>query len=317
MKNTILLIGALVLVVIVAVTLMQGQKQTTLAVDGKPCIGCSVDGKTTPRMADGHPNLNGYWSTPRRTTDDPGQFLNREADGSFLFEFGENFDESSEVCLDDSCQVDNQPPYKAEYMPRVKEIAATMYLGTSALDPIMGCRPEGVPRAGLGAVQLVQTPELIAVLYEAAPSSVYRVIYMDGRPVPEDMETSYFGFSSGHWEGETLVVDTVNINDDTWVAGSNHGRAKYTSIHSEKMKVQERWTRVGNTLSVDTTVEDPEMFTKPWVIPTRKVQMSNPGEYLRETICNYENATQEHIQAPTEQDKGQLFLGSKTNAIGK
>ena len=184
------------------------------------------------------------------------------------------------MCTDDSCQEANQPPYKTEYMDKVKKIGATEYLGTSALDPEMLCRPYGIPRTGIGGMQIVQTPQLIALLYEGAPSSVYRIIYMDGRPHPKDFETSYMGDSIGHWEGDTLVVDVAGLNDDTWLGGSNHGRAKYTSIHSEKEHVIERWTRDGDVLTYQATVEDPVMFTKPWVLPARKVKMSNPGDYI-------------------------------------
>jgi hypothetical protein len=269
--------------------------------------------QTTPRTPDGRINFNGFWNTPDRPNS--GRQLDRAPDGSFLFEFSENFDEVTEVCLDDSCQVANQPPYKPEFMPKVKEIAATMYLGTSPLDPNMLCRPGGVPRTGVGSMHVVQTPEVMALLYEGAPSSIYRLIYLDGRAVPDDLETSYMGFSTGRWEGDTLVVKVVGLNEDTWVGGSSHGRAKYTSIHSDKMEVTERWSRNGNTLTVETTVVDPVMFTKPWVLSPRRVQMSSPGDYIRESICTPDNATQANIVTPSEKDKGQLYLGSKANAL--
>jgi hypothetical protein len=310
---TVLLLGASLMAVILVTSMTAAAQAQKPAVDAKPpCIGCSADGKTTPRMPDGHPNLNGYWNTPR--SGPGGQFAQRSADGSILYEFGIDFDETIAVCTDDSCQETNQPPYKSEYMDKVKQIAATEYLGTSSLDPEMLCRPYGIPRTGIGGMQIVQTPQLIALLFEGAPSSVYRIIYTDGRPHPKDLETSYNGDSIGHWEGDTLVVDVVGLNDDTWLGGSNHGRAKYTSIHSEKEHVTERWSRDGDVLSYQATVEDPVMFTKPWVLPTRKVKMSNPGDYIEETICS-PSYTGNHMVAPTETDKGQLLNGSQENAI--
>ena len=207
-------------------------------------------------------------------------------------------------------------PYNKEWMPKVKAVADTMYLGTSSLDPEMRCKPNGIPRTGVGAMQIVQTPQLIAVLIESAPSSVYRVIYMDGRPVPADMDESYMGFSVGHWEGDTLVIDTTNFNDDTWLGGQGHGRQKYTSIHSNKMTTTERWTREGNTLTAEMTVEDPVAFTKPWLLPARKVQMSSAGDYIHEATCSEVNSSGTHMVKPTEKDKGQLYNGSKTNAPG-
>jgi len=306
------LLAVLCLVFMTACAQTEGESASAADAKG-PCIGCSVDGKTTPMTADGHPNLSGFWNTPPRA--DNQRQLERSADGSLLFEFSADFDEVTEACIDDSCQVKNQPPYKPEFMPKVKEIADTMYLGTTPLDPIMNCRPQGVPRTGIGGMQAVHTPELIALLYEGAPSSIYRVIYLDGRPVPEDLETSYMGYSTGKWEGNTLVVKTIGLNEDTWLGGSAHGTAKYTSIHSDKLEVTERWTREGNTLTVETTVVDPVMFTEPWVLNPRKVQMSNPGDYIRESICTPDNSTRDNIVDPKGADKGQLFHGASSNAV--
>src|SRR5437867_1480379 len=308
---------ALSLLAMILFASCSSQPKQAAASDGKtPCIGCSVDGKTTPRTVDGHPDLNGYWNTPRGA--EGGQFANRSTDGSILYEFSVDFDEVTTACIDDSCQVPNQPPYKPEYMEKVREIAKTSYTGTSVLDPGMACRPAGLPRAGIGATQIVQTPQLTAILYEGAPSSIFRIIYTDGRPHPADFESSYMGHSIGHWEGDTLVVDTVGFNDDSWLGGWAHGRAKYTSIHSEQEHVVERFSRDGNTLTYEVTVEDPVMFTRPWVLPARKVRMSNPGDYLLETICtpSINVITGEtHMIKPTEEDPGQLFLGAKSNAI--
>lgn len=88
------------------------------------------------------------------------------------------------------CQVKNQPPYNKEYTEKAKAVAETMYLGTSSLDPAMSCKPNGIPRTGVGSMQVVQTPQVVAILYESAPSSIYRIIYMDGRPVPDDIDNS-------------------------------------------------------------------------------------------------------------------------------
>ena len=73
---------------------------------------------------------------------------------------------------------------------------------------------------------------------------MYRIIYMDGREHPKDLDTSYMGNSIGHWEGDTLVIDTIGLNDETWL-----GRNKYQEIHSDKEHVVERWTRTSDVLS--------------------------------------------------------------------
>jgi hypothetical protein len=282
--------------------------RTEAASDKVACLGCSVDGKTTPRLADGHPDLSGYWSgTPRApgaAARKSGEVFERGSDGSILFDFSTEYNAANgvgRICQSDDCQAPNQPPYTPEYMAKVKKIAATEFGGTTPLDPIQDCRPEGVPRAGVNGVQIVQTPQVTAILYEAAPYSTFRLIYTDGRPHPKDLETSFWGHSVGHWEGDTLVVDVVGFNDETWVGGGGAvGRTMYTSIHSDQMHVVERWTRAGDVLTYEATVNDPVAFTKPWVIRPRRVQHAGTGEELVETICtpNFK----QHFVAPNPND---------------
>jgi hypothetical protein len=234
--------------------------------------------------------------------------VQRASDGSLLFELGTESEGGLRICppLDQSCQVPNQPPYNEKYMAKVQKIAASEFGGATPLDPIQDCRPAGLPRAGLPQ-QIVQTPEVIVLLYNAAPYSTYRVIYMDGRPHPDmkDYETTYFGDSIGRWEGDTLVVDTVGFNDDTWLGGDTvRGTAQFTSIHSEKEHVIERLKRDGEVLSYDVTVEDPDALTKPWVLATQRVRHSGPGmeipseDALVEMICQ----PSEHFVKPDPED---------------
>jgi hypothetical protein len=132
---------------------------------------------------------------------------------------------------------------------------------------------------------VVSSPEATAILYEASPGPYYRVVYTDGRPHPTDIDTSYMGHSIGHWEGDTLIVDTVALDDTTWLGGPGD------SLHSDKEHVVERWTRKGNAVGIETTVEDPVMFAKPWVLNPRKVTLvtGNPsdyGNYILPAMCN-------------------------------
>ena len=164
-----------------------------------PCLGCSVDGTTTPRTADGHPDLNGFWNGAAPNPNAPargnaargnaggGRVMNRYPDGSIIFDFSTEYNEENgigRICQDDSCQDKNQPPYNAEWAEKVKKIAATQFGGTTPLDPVHDCRPLGVPRAGINGTHIVQTPQVITILYEAAPSATFRLIYTDGRQHP-------------------------------------------------------------------------------------------------------------------------------------
>jgi len=288
---------------------------TTGAAAKPPCLGCSVDGKTTPLAADGHPDLNGFWNGAAPNPNAPargnagggagaGRVMNRYPDGSIIFDFSTEYNEENgigRICQEDSCQDKNQPPYNAEWMEKVKKIAATQFGGTTPLDPVHDCRPSGVPRAGLNGIHIVQNPQAIAILYEAAPYSTFRLIYTDGRPHPKELETSFWGDSLGHWAGGTLVVDVVGLSDETWLGGGGAvGRARYTSIHSDKAHVVERWTRTGDVMEYEAPVEDPVALSKPWVITPRRVKHAGADEVLVESICTAN--FKEHFVAPHPDD---------------
>ncbi len=172
-------------------------------------------------------------------------------------------------------------------MEKVKEIAATMYGGNTTLDPYYDCKPLGPVRAGLRIFQVVHSPDVMAIPHEAAPGPAFRLIYTDGRahPGPDVLDTSYMGHSIGHWEGDTLVVDTIGLNDETWLGGAQTGDQKYTSIHSDQLHVIERWTRTGNKITLEATVEDPVMFTRPWVMETRTASLAPAHDFMQAQMC--------------------------------
>ena len=155
----------------------------------------------------------------------------------------------------------------------------------------------------MNGILVVQTPQLIAVLCEAAPCSTYRLIFTDGRPHPDPdgLEPSFWGHSIGRWEGNTLVVDTVGLTEESWVGGGGAtGRNMYTSIHSDKLHVIERWTRDGDVLTNDVVVEDPVAFSKPWVIGPRRVRHASPDDVICESICK--PTPKEHFVPPDPSD---------------
>ncbi len=148
-------------------------------------------------------------------------------------------------------------------------------------DPDARCLPPGVPRTttmGLFPMQIVQTPKQIIMLFEVY--HVFRVIPID-QPHPDDAEPTYMGNSVGHWDGDTLVVDVTNFNDETWLAGTG-------TFHSDQLHVVEKFTRVDyNTIQYEATLTDPKVLTKPWVI--RTTIMLRPGTRLREYECEQNN----------------------------
>jgi hypothetical protein len=267
--------------------------------------------KPTPRMADGHPNLTGFWPGGAQGTDDPGagnaaanpnappptvHETTRTKDGDIFFSYaganGTNAPQRNAKIT---------PPYKPEYRAQVQKVVDAQYGIINIYDPNLDCRPAGVPRAGFGGF-VVSSPEATAILYEATPGPYYRIVYTDGRQHPTDWDTSYMGHSIGHWEGDTLVVDTVALDDTTWLEGPG------ASLHSDKEHVVERWTRKGNQVTVDVTVDDPVMFSKPWVLPEKKVVMmtGDPdtfGNTIMPAMCNTNDKAHLRVFANTGDPK--------------
>lgn len=260
----------------------------------------------TPRASDGHPDLSGYWYN------DLGNLGTRDADGNVKFDLGgaRNRTKTPRKYPEPS-----EPAYKPEYAVKVKSIVDGQYGPTTTEDPNFDCTPSGVPRASTGPLQIVQTPKLVVILYESNfVGQSYRVIYADGRQHPNDLDTSYLGHSVSHWEGDTLVVDVAGLSDDTWLGGgqghtepgleAGEGNHQITErlalIHSDQEHVVERYTRRGNMLFYEATVEDPVMFTKPWVVTPRHLILGTPEQELFETFCV--SLDKQHIVKPTGQD---------------
>jgi len=270
------------------------------ASNAKPkCIGCSLDGKTTPRTADGHTDLSGLWNNGL-----VGGSFAKSADGSGFFDFGGGPRDPDAARLNlGPPQNPNQPSYKPEYAARVKAIVDAQYGATTAEDPQMDCKPLGVPRVtlllGFG-MQIVQSPDVIVMMYETNTGDNTRLIYMDGRAHPTNFDTSYMGHSIGHWEGDVLVVDTVGLSDETWL-GAGQIAPKFAVLHSDKEHVIERYTRTGDILKYEATVEDPVMFEKPWVVTPRNFRHAGANDYFLQTFC--QPLDKEHLIKPTPEDQ--------------
>jgi hypothetical protein len=136
--------------------------------------------------------------------------------------------------------------------------AAAEKTGKPLFDPSANCLPGGVPRiiSSPYPIDIVQTPELTVISTETLHE--FRLIHMDGKPKPADFAPSYFGYSVGHWDGDTLVVETTGLNGYTQV--DEEGRPK-----SSDMRVVERYQkRTPNILDVTFTLHDPRTYSRPW-----------------------------------------------------
>ena len=219
---------------------------TVLALATLPALG---QGRAyrAPRTSDGKPNLNGIWQSVTEAYWDIEP--HSPAPGN-VFELGAGYVVPGGVGIVDGGQL----PYRPEALAKKK----ANYENRLKLDPENKCYLPGIPRAMYMPYpfQIVQTPTYIMLIYTYARA--VRTVYMtDHTEAPAD---SWMGWSNGHWEGETLVIDTTGFNDLSWFDRAGN-------FHSDALHVVERITASDpDHLQYDATIEDPNVFTRPWKI---------------------------------------------------
>jgi hypothetical protein len=172
------------------------------------------------------------------------------------------------------------PKLTPQYLAKWNVIAASRIGGSYEYDNIANCLPPGMP-AMMGmayGMEVMQNERKITFFSEH--QDALRRIYLDGRTPSERVldDPTYAGYSTGHWEGDTLVVETVALTDKSFIDGS--------SPHSAKMTVQERIRLVEpDVLEDQITVNDPEALTEPWRIVRRYRRAAQPDDELREFAC--------------------------------
>jgi hypothetical protein len=159
-------------------------------------------------------------------------------------------------------------------------------------DPTGQCLPVGPSRAFTAPMpfQIVQSPKLIAFLFEY--QTIYRMVYMDGRPHPQDIldYPEFMGHSTGRWEGDTLVIDTVGINERSWLDTAGHE-------HSEVLHLTERMQKIDdNHIQWTVTYDDPVFFTEPWSI-TRTFTRGKETDRIMAYSCEENNKDVEHLRS--------------------
>jgi hypothetical protein len=153
-------------------------------------------------------------------------------------------------------------------------------------DPEANCLPTGVPRHALYPWKIVEAPRYIYFLLEGNIHT-FRQVFMDGSAHPKDPNPTRYGHSMGHWEKDTLVIDTVGFNDRFWFDFVGHP-------HTERLHTTEHYTRpdVGSLVE-EVTIENPGAHTKPFTI-TGKHRLL-PGDELMEYICQENQKDTPHI----------------------
>ena len=224
--------------------------------DGKPNLTAPA-----PKTADGKPDLSGLW------------------------QLGVPIGVAANI-TDGLAASDVQPWAAAITRKRLEEFGKD--------DPeITGCLPGG-PRhiTHSGLAKIIQTPGLLAILYE---DLAYRQIFLDGRSLPKDPNPSWMGYSVGHWEGDTLVVESAGFNDRTWLDFAGHP-------HSEALRTIERYRRrdLGH-LDLQVTLQDPAVYAKPWTVSAGGTLAADTE--LVEYVCGENEKDRAHLVGRTQAEK--------------
>ena len=226
----------------------------------------------TPRLPTGKPDFSGLWhaTAPGRCGAAAGQFIECgvEIGGSPL---GGNLGRNL--------------PEGLPYLPHAAKLAKERRADDSRDDPHVRCLPDSVPRMWTlpHLTKAVHTPKLLVLLYEV--NATYRQIFLDGRPFPQDMNPAWTGYSVGHWEGDTLVVETRGFRDNLWIDMQG-------SPMSDAAKMTERIRRPNfGTLQIDLTIDDPKSYTKPFTVKlteTLEADTELVDEFCLENEKSYE-----------------------------
>jgi len=204
--------------------------------EGRPDLSAPA-----PRAPDGKPDLSGMWDIEHNRPCPPG--------GCADMEVGQEF-------VNIGWSVKGGLPYQ----PWASEARKARMEQNGKDDPSTHCLPRGVVKSHTSPLfrKIVQVPGLVVILSEANAS--YRQIFTDGRPLPEIEQPSFNGYSSGRWDGDTLVVQTIGFKDGLWLDRSG-------SPMTDAAKMTERFKRVSyGKLEIEVTVDDPKAYTGPWTV---------------------------------------------------
>jgi hypothetical protein len=214
-----------------------------------------------PRAPDGHPDLSGTW------------------DNGSGIDFVRPQQLGESICISGCApaaaaprpqapsgaapQRPSRPQYRPEFAAKVADLAARQV----EEDPVLRCFAPGVPRIG-PPDKIVQRVGEVLFLYEDVSGNYFRIVPTDGRPHPKGNERSYLGDAVGHWEGDTLVVETVNFNAETWLTDDG-------AFHTEDLRVVERLRRTTDELEWLATAYDPKVLSAPWELRVRTAHLTD------------------------------------------
>jgi hypothetical protein len=170
------------------------------------------------------------------------------------------------------------PPMKPETAKAYAAHLAARKAGKPAFDTVQSCEPHGLPRILFAAfpIEVLQEPTQVTFIHEV--HHMPRLVFLDAKlPKLDDLDQNWMGFSAGHWEGDTLVVESAGFNDKTTLdaAGLPHSTEMQLTEHIKKLDA--------DTLEDVITINDPKAYTKAW--STRAVFKRQPGRRIQEYVC--------------------------------
>ena len=233
--------------------------------DGKPNLAAPA-----PRTRDGKPDLSGIWAWEDNRPCPAGGCPDAKVGQEFI-----NIGWSLK---------DGLP-----YQPWAAELVRKRRAENSKDDPQSQCLPRGALRMHTDGLfkKIVQAPGLVLILAER--NAMYRQIFTDGRPLPEDPNPSWNGYSTGRWQGDTLVVETTGFRDDSWLDSSG-------SPLTSAAKVTEKFRRPSlGKLEIEIGVDDPKAYTKPWTVKLSQPLVADTE--LLDYICQENERDSAHFVA--------------------
>jgi len=234
--------------------------------DGKPNLKAPA-----PRLPDGKPDLYGVWDDRCFTAECAQSGPAVGARRVWFFDLAQGLKESD-----------------VQMTPWAAAIQARRVSRDHVDDPYGYCALPGVPRINfISTFKIIPGTKVTVLLYETAANMAYRQVFTDGRPLPQDSEPSWLGYSIGRWEGDTFVVETTGLKDGGWL-DTDKARP-----HSDALRVTERFRRIDfGHMELTITINDPKAYLKPWTVKTALNLV--PDMELLEGTCDNHEKTMEH-----------------------
>jgi hypothetical protein len=261
------------------------QYGNTPAAPAAPRAAAQQNNVPTPRTADGHPDLSGMWNGGgggggnQVKPDEKGNIVQLTRARLCAQTQIDNGECHPGVNAERDAGVNQRPAHQPMYKPEFWERVQHLDREGIQEDPAFHCKPNGVPRMG-PPQKIVQTATEAIFLYQNG--NTFRIIPIDGRPHDpiKSQDTTWYGDAVGKWEGDTLVIDIIGFNDESWLGWPGW-------LHSNNMHVVEKYTRNGNTLTWTSTVNDPDTLLEPFEMPARTLRL-NPdpkASFIEDLPC--------------------------------